>query len=117
MLSQYNKYTESWRENDVENAPTEVLLESPSVMVNKISDQMSVVIITEENIDTYKIVAVVNLPLVRFISGPTKNGIRGNINGAWYPDISVAVVTALGVLVEEVLSDIGMNSSRSVIHL
>ena len=39
------------------------------------------------------------------------------IQGAWYPYILVAVVTAVVILVEEAFSDIGMNSRRAVIHL
>ena len=64
-----------------------------------------------------KPVPVVNLPTVRFIGGPSKQGISGNIQGVWYIDRSVAVVTALGVLVEEFLADIIINSRRAVIHL
>ena len=57
------------------------------------------------------------LTTVRFISVPSKQGRKGNIQGAWDPDRSMAVITAMGVLVEEVFSDIGMNSRRSVINL
>ena len=75
------------------------------------------VIFTKENMDSDKPVPVVILPPVRFIGG-TSNQVRTvNIKGAWDPDRSVAVVTAVGVPVQEELSDIGINSKRSVIHL
>ena len=35
----------------------------------------------------------------------------------WDPDISVAVITSVGVPVEEALSEIGINARRSVINL
>ena len=44
-------------------------------------------------------------------------GRTGNIQGFWDPDRSVAVVTAVDVLVEERLYDIGIDSRRAVIHL
>ena len=47
-----------------------------------------------------KPVPVVNLPHVRFIGGPTNQGITGNIEGAWDPEISVAVIITMGVTVE-----------------
>ena len=67
--------------------------------------------------DADKPVPVVNLPPVRFIGNPPKQRRTGNIQGVWYPDISVAVVTVVGVSTEEALADIGMNSRRAVIHL
>ena len=67
--------------------------------------------------DSDKPVPVVNLPPVSFIGGTSKQGITGNIQGAWDPDRSVALVTAVCVLVEETLSEIGINSKRAVIHL
>ena len=60
---------------------------------------------------------MVNIPPVRFIGGPTNQLRTGNIQGDWDPDISVSVVTSVGVTVEEVLSDIGMNSRIALIHL
>ena len=74
-------------------------------------------IFTKENMDADKPVPVVNIPPVRFIGGPSKHGKTGNIQGAWYPDISVAVVIVVGILVEEELLGIGMKSKREVIHL
>ena len=67
--------------------------------------------------NTDKPVPVVNLPPVRFIGGPSNQGRKGNIQGAWDIDISVAVVIAVGVTVEESLAYIGINARRSVIHL
>ena len=58
-----------------------------------------------------------NILSLRFLVGPTKQGIIGRIQGARYPEILVAVVTALGVPVEEALSGIIMNSMILVDHL
>ena len=69
------------------------------------------------NIDVDKPVPVVNLPPVRFIGGPTKQGITGNIRGDLYPYISVVVVADMCLLVKEALSDIGMDSCIVMIHL
>ena len=44
MLSCYKKYTESLRDNDVENASTEVFLASDLVMVNERADHLPVVL-------------------------------------------------------------------------
>ena len=60
---------------------------------------------------------MVNIPPVIFIGGPTKQGITGNIQGAWDLDKSVAVVTFMCVTVEEALSYIGINSRIEVISL
>ena len=64
-----------------------------------------------------KPVPVVNLPPMMFIGTPSKQVRTGNIKGTWDTDRSVEVVTAVGVPVEEALSDIGMNARRAVIHL
>ena len=40
-----------------------------------------------------------------------------SLRGAWDPDRPVAVITAMGVPLEEALSDIGINSRRAVIHI
>ena len=42
-------------------------------------------------------VTVVNIPPVRYIRGPSKQGITGNMQGALDPDRSVAVVTSIGI--------------------
>ena len=59
------------------------------------------VIFTMKNMDADKPVTVVNLPLVRFICGPSNQERAGNIQGEWDPDRLVAGVTDVGVLVEE----------------
>ena len=61
-----------------------------------------------------KPVPVVNIPPVKCIGHQV---ITGNIQGSWYPEISVAVITTVGVPVEEALADIVMNSINVVIHL
>ena len=86
-------------------------------MVKERADHQPVVLFTKENLDADKAFPVVYLPPVRFIGGPTNQGITGNIQGAWDKNRSEVVVTAVGVPVEEALSDIGMNSRREVIHL
>ena len=50
--------------------------------------------------DEDKPILVVNLPPVRFLGGPAKKGIPGNMKGAWDPLKMVAVVTTMGVLVK-----------------
>ena len=67
--------------------------------------------------DADKPVLVVNLPPVRFIGDPTKQGITGNIQGAWDLERLVAVLTTVSVPVEEALSGIDMNARRVLIHL
>ena len=67
--------------------------------------------------DADKPVPVVNLPPVKFIGINTNQGITGNIQGDWYPEISVAVITTVGIPVEEDLAYIGMKSRNVVISL
>ena len=73
------------------------------------------VLLTKENMDADKPVPVVNLPPVRFIDGITSQGVKLSIHGAWDPEISVAVITTVGVPVEENLADIGMKARNVVI--
>ena len=47
MLSQYNKATESWRENDVDNASTEVSLSAHLAIVKERVDYNPVVLFTK----------------------------------------------------------------------
>ena len=54
--------------------------------------------------DADKPVQVVNIPPVRFIGGPSKQGIKGDIQGYWYPDRSVAVLMSVGIPLEEAFS-------------
>ena len=44
MLLQYNKATESWRDNAMDNAPIEVSLAAQSEMVKERADQQTVVL-------------------------------------------------------------------------
>ena len=67
--------------------------------------------------DTDKPVPVVDLPPMKYIGITTNQGITVNIQGAWYPEISVAVITTVGVPVEEDLAYIGMKSRNVVIRL
>ena len=55
--------------------------------------------------------------IIEFSGGHTMQGIKGNMYGSWYPEISLFVVMIFCVLVEEAFSDIGMNSRRAVVHL
>ena len=61
------------------------------------------VIFTKEGTYADKPVTVVNIPPVRYICGPSKQGIKSNIQGALDPDRSVSVVTSVDVPVEEAL--------------
>ena len=87
----------------MENASTEVSFAAHQSMVKEVSDHQPVVIFTKEGTDADKPVTVVNIPPVRYIYGPSKQGITGNIQGALDPDRSVAMVTAVGVRVAEAL--------------
>ena len=50
--------------------------------------------------DADKTIPLVNLPPLRFVGVPLKQVITDNIQGARYPEISVAVVISVGVPVE-----------------
>ena len=67
--------------------------------------------------DADKPVPVVILPPVRFIGGPTRQGRTGSIHVSSDPEISVAVITTVGIPVEEALADIGMKTRNVVIHM
>ena len=99
------------------NVSTEVSLESHSEMVKEGVDHRPVVIFAKENMDSYKPVTVVNISHVRFIGGPTSQVIIGNKQVVWDPEISVAVITTVGVPVEEAFSGIGMNSRKVVFRM
>ena len=86
-------------------------------MVKEGADHQPMVLFKKENTDADKRVPVINCPPVRFIGAPPKQGITGNIQGEWDPDILVAVITEVGVPADEALSDIGMDDRRSVINL
>ena len=66
------------------------------------------VLFTKGNMDIDKPVPVVILGPVRFIGGPTWQVRTGIIKGSWYPEISVTVITTVGIPVEEALDDIGI---------
>ena len=83
--------------NEVENASTEVSLAAHPSMVKEGSYHQPVVIFTKESMDADEPVTVVNIPPVRYIRGPSKQGITGNMQGALDPDRSVAVVTSIGI--------------------
>ena len=78
---------------------------------------MPLVLLKIESMYSDKSVPVANVPLVIFIGGPTNQRRTGNIQGAWDPEILVAVITMVGVPVEEALVDIVMNSRKVMIHL
>ena len=60
--------------------------------------------------DVYKPVSMLNIPPMRFIGNPTRQRRTGIIKGYWEPEISVAVTTIVGVLVEEALAKKGCDS-------
>ena len=53
-----------------------------------------------------KTAPVVILPPVKFIGGPTRQGIKVSMQGSWDLKISVAVISTVGIPVEEALADI-----------
>ena len=64
-----------------------------------------------------KTAPVVILPPVRFIGGPTRQGIKLSMQGSWDPERSVPVIAMVGIPVEEALADIGMKTRILVIHM
>ena len=66
-------------------------------MVKEVADHQPVVLFTKYNMDADKPVIVVNLPPVRFICGPSKQGRTLNIQVVWDPDRLVAVIMSVGV--------------------
>ena len=75
------------------------------------------VLLTKEGMDADKPITVLNIPPLRFIGGTTRQVRTGNIQGAWYPEKSVSVITTVGVPVKEALDDIGMRYRNVVIHM
>ena len=67
--------------------------------------------------DAYKPLTLVILPPVIFIGGPTRQKITGSKQGAWDPEISVSVINAVRVPVDEGLDDIGIKTINVVIHM
>ena len=72
MLPQYNKAIESWKNNRMDNASTEVSLVTHPSMLKEGADHLSVFLFTKDNMEAYKPVPVVNLPPVSFIGGHSK---------------------------------------------
>ena len=101
----------------MENSSIEKFLSAHPEMAKKVTYHQTVVLFTKYVLDIYKPSLLVNLPPLKFVGGPTKKVITGNIPGGWYLDISVAVITYVGVPVEETSLDIGINVRRAVIHL
>ena len=54
---------------------------------------------------------------MRFIGSYKKQGKTVNIQGSWDPERLFAVITTVGVPVEEAFHDIGMKYIKVVIHL
>ena len=75
------------------------------------------VLFTKDIMDTDKPITGVNIKPVRFIGGPTNHGRTGNIKVYWYQQISVAVITTVGVPVDENFSGNLMKSRKLVIHM
>ena len=75
------------------------------------------VLLTKENMDPDKLVTVVNLPPVQFIGAPTRQVRKGSIQESWDPEMSVSMITMVGVTAEEALNDIGTNSRNVVINM
>ena len=75
------------------------------------------VLFKKESMDSDKPILVGNLPTLRFGGRPTSQRIIDNMKLECYPEITKAVITTVGVPVEEALSDIGMNYRKVVIHM
>ena len=80
-------------------------------------DHLPVVLFTKENMNADKPFLVVNIPPVRFIGGPISQGIIDRIQVSWYPKIFVAVITTVGVTVEEALDDIVIKAIKVAINM
>ena len=72
-------------------------------------------IFRKKSMDVDKPVPVVNISPLSFIGDPENQGRTVNIQGAWDPEISVAVINTVGVPVEKSLGDTGINSRKVVI--
>ena len=86
-------------------------------MVKERDDHLPGVPFTKECMDADKTVPVVNIPPVRFIGGHSKKVKTGKIQGYLELEILVAVITTVGVPVEEALNDIGMKANKVVINI
>ena len=101
----------------MENPSKKLSWQKNSAMIKERADYLPVVLSTIENMDSDKTVPVVNITPVRFIGKFTRQGRAGSTQGAWDPEILVAVITTVGVPVEEDLDDIGMKATHVVIHM
>ena len=81
------------------------------------ADHQPVVLFTKYDMGAEKSVPVVILSPLRFIGVPKRHGRTGIIQGSWDPEISVAVITTVGIPVEEDLADIRMKTINVVIHM
>ena len=86
-------------------------------MVKEGEDHLPGVPFTKDCMDADKTVPVVNIPPVRFIGGHSKKVKTGKIQGYLELEILVAVITTVGVPVEEALEDIVMKPRNVVIYL
>ena len=75
------------------------------------------VLFKKENMDSDKPIPVGNLTTLRFVGVNTRQRIIDNMKLECYPERTKAVITTVGVPVEEALSDIGMNYRKVVIHM
>ena len=66
-------------------------------MVKEVVYHQPLVLFTKENMGVDKPVPVVNIPPMRFIGNPTRQGRTGSIQVTQDPEISVAVITMVGV--------------------
>ena len=83
----------------------------------KRANHQPVVLFKKENMDTDEPVPVAILPPMRFIGGHTRQGRTGSIQVSWDPERSVAVITTVGIPVEEAFPDIGIKNRNVVIHM
>ena len=86
-------------------------------MVKEGADHQPVVLFTKENMGAVKPIPLVILPPVSLIGVPTRHGRTGSIQVSWDPEISVAVITTVGIPVGEDLADIGMKTRNVVINM
>ena len=101
----------------MENASTEISLVLHSYLVEEVVDHLPVVIFTKYNMDADKPVSVVNCQPVRFIGVSTSQVRTGSRKGSRDPEISIAVITTVGVPVEKHLADIIIKSVNVVINM
>ena len=117
MLLRYKKATESRRNNVVENVSIEVSLAGNLAMERERADHQPVVLFTKDNTGAEKPVPVVILPPERCMGGTIRHGIIGSKQVSWDPEISVYMITTVGIPLEEALADIGMKTRNVVIHM